>query len=206
MSRFFSLIFLLFLTFSLPLAAQEIWMEPSRFHFEVGESAAFTFRKGEDFVGKTLSTDNGLVSRMEHHTPSKKSTLLDLAAEAGKSAIHMSLAEGGTHVILAETALEEIVWEGNKFSERLKNGALDDVTYARRKAGILSERATELSSHHIKTLLHAGTETDDAFAKVFGLPIEIIPNKNPAGLKKATRSHSRSSSTESPCLLRKSAY
>jgi uncharacterized GH25 family protein len=54
----------------------------------------------------------------------------------------------------------------------------------RKKANTLTKPSKEFYSRHTKLLLQVGDVKDDTYKKVAGLPIEIVPDRNPYSLKK----------------------
>lgn len=164
--------------------AHEFWLEPDRFYFEAGSSAAIRFRIGADFIGEARKLKNERIVRLESHASHGDSNLRQTLGADSTDLFQVALANEGTHLIALETSPAFIELDGAEFTEYLQEDGLDEILYQRRKDGISGDSASELYSRHAKLILQVGTKTDETFRKVCGLPLEIIPAKNPAALKK----------------------
>jgi uncharacterized GH25 family protein len=168
-------------------AAHEFWLEPDRFYFKAGESVRVNFKVGENFIGEAWKVSVERIARMQHHNGNKITDLKKLVKEGTADPVEVALTAEGTHLIVMESNTSFIELDGEKFTAYLEEDGLDDVLYERKKKQISGDSATELYSRHTKLILQAGSKTDDSFKKVCNLPIEIIPVKNPALLKKGDR-------------------
>ncbi|HOX82723.1 MAG TPA: DUF4198 domain-containing protein, partial [Chryseolinea sp.] len=54
----------------------------------------------------------------------------------------------------------------------------------RKNTNTLNKPSKEFYSRHTKLLFQVGDVKDDTYKKVMGLPIEIVPDRNPYSLKK----------------------
>ena len=166
------------------VSAHEFWLEPDKFYFKSGETARVSFRVGEGFIGEAWKVNPDRIARIGHHADGKVRDLMHLVKDSVDETFSVSLAEEGTHLLVLESNAAFIKLDGGKFTEYLQEDGLDEILYARETAGISRDSATELYSRHTKLILQSGTVADDDFKKNLNLPIEIIPEKNPADLKK----------------------
>ena len=164
--------------------AHEFWLEPDRFYNNAGSSAVIRFRIGADFIGEDRELTNDRIVRFESHTAQGVSNLRQNLRADTTGLFQVALESEGTHLIAMETSPAFIELDGAKFTEYLQEDGLDEILYQRRKDEISGDSASEMYSRHTKLILQAGTKTDDTFKKICGLPLEIIPTKNPATLKK----------------------
>jgi uncharacterized GH25 family protein len=169
------------------VSAHEFWLEPERFYYKAGESARINFRVGEDFIGEVWKAKTDRVARLQHYSGQQVRDLKKSFKEDSTSRFQVSLVEEGTHVITMESNEAFIAMDGVKFTEYLEEDGLDDVLYQRKKNGISGDSATELYSRHTKLIIQAGAKTDNSYNRICKLPIEIIPDENPALLKKGRR-------------------
>ena len=169
------------------VAAHEFWLEPDKFHFKAGETASVNFRVGESFIGETWKMKTGRIVRMEHHSQTEVRDLKNLLKEDGVDPLPVFLSSEGSHLLVMESSPAFIRLDGQKFTEYLQEDGIDDILYQREKDGISADSASELYSRHTKLILQAGSTVDDNYKMASGQPIEIIPDKNPATLKKGDR-------------------
>jgi uncharacterized GH25 family protein len=168
-------------------SAHEFWLEPDRFYFKTGENARINVKVGEDFSGEAWNATTDKVARLQHYSGQQVRDLKKSLMNDSTERFQLSLVDEGTHVITLETSESFTAMDGAKFTEYLEADGLDDVLYQRKKNGISGDSATELYSRHAKLILHAGAKTDNSYSRICNLPIEIIPDENPALLKKGRR-------------------
>ncbi|MEX2233443.1 MAG: DUF4198 domain-containing protein [Cyclobacteriaceae bacterium] len=164
--------------------AHEFWLEPDKFYFAAGESAKVSLKVGENFIGEAWKVTTARIVRMEQHVGKQLYDLKKLLKDEATDPIQVVLRGEGSHILVMESNTAFIKMDGEKFTEYLVEDGLDDVLYQRKKAETSGDSATEYYSRHTKLLLQTGSKTDDTYKKVCNLPVEIIPDKNPALLKK----------------------
>lgn len=179
-----SLLVLLVFSSMFLVAARQFWLEPDKFYFQTGETAHVTFRTGDDFVGRNGKLAVNSLSRFERHAGNTVSNLKDALVADSIYSHSVPLEGAGSYVVVMESnpVLQEM--DGESFTAYLREEALDDVLYQRRKTQATDEGASQLYSRHTKLILQAGSRVDETYGKICGLPIEIIPAKNPSLLKK----------------------
>lgn len=158
--------------------AHEFWLQPQKFFFAVGEKALINFKVGENFSGEAWDLDRHKVERLElHNSAGVTDYKSDIKKE--KPNVEIFLSDLGTQLIVMQSDNAFSDLDGPKFNEYLKEDGLDDVLYAREKNNELNKRGTEFYSRHTKLLLQVGNRQDNTYSKVVGLPLEIVPEKNP---------------------------
>lgn len=167
--------------------AHEFWLEPGRFYFQAGDTVSVGFRIGEDFIGDGWKVKKDRVIRLEHHSTNAVGDLKRNLRDDTTNPFQLSLSREGTHLIVMETTPALIELDGEKFTEYLEKDGLDEILYQRRKDQSSGDSASEFYSRHSKLILQAGANADDTYKKICNLPIEIIPDKNPATLRKGDR-------------------
>ena len=179
-----SLLVLCVSSFSITVAAQEFWLEPDRFYFQPGEKASVMFRTGDDFVGTNGKIARGSVSRFEQHAGNNVINLEEVLESDSAHSLSVPLEAGGTQILIMESDPVFHEMEAESFTAYLTQEGLDDVLYQRRKAKASEDGASELYSSHTKLIVQSGSKDDETYRKVCGLPIEVIPVKNPLHLRK----------------------
>ncbi len=171
------------LTFVYGLAvAHEFWLQPQKFFYAVGEKALINFKVGENFSGEDWDLNRHKVERLElHNSAGVADHKADIKKE--KPNVEMLLSDLGTQLVVMQSDNAFSDLEGQKFNEYLKEDGLDDILSIREKNKALDKRGTEFYSRHSKLLLQVGNRQDNTYKKIIGLPIEIVPEKNPYAMK-----------------------
>jgi uncharacterized GH25 family protein len=169
--------------------AHEFWLQPNKFFFKVGETTVVDFKVGENFMGEPWDLTRHKVDRLELNHLQKVTDYKTAVKSNDKEKLKILLEEEGTHMLVMQSNDAFMELEGAKFNEYLKEDGLDDVYQQREKAGTLDKPSKEFYSRHTKLLLQVGDKRDDTFNKRIGLPIEIIPDKNPYLLKLGDVNH-----------------
>lgn len=170
---------------TLVVQAHEFWMQPQKFFFQVGERAAIGFMVGENFSGEPWNLKVHRVERLQALHLEKVTDLKGKVVPEGKANVEVLLNEEGTHLVVMQSNNAFIELEADKFNAYLEEDGLMDIKSLREKANATGKPAREFYSRHTKLLLQAGTKRDDTYRKVVGLPIEIVPLKNPYALKRS---------------------
>ena len=170
---------------SLAAQAHEFWLQPQKFFFQAGEKATIGFRVGEGFVGEPWDLKKHQAERLQWlHLDQVKDLRASVTANE-KSNFELPLTEEGTHLVVMESNKAFIELEAEKFNAYLDEDGLTEIRFARERANALDKPSREFYSRHTKLLLQVGDKRDDTYRKVAGLPIEIVPLKNPYTLQKS---------------------
>lgn len=187
MAKKCTILLVLFLA-SFLVSSHEFWLEPDKFYYKPGDSARVDFRTGEDFVGRLNAIAVSRIERLQHHAGPEVRDLRKALKQDTLNLLQISLARKGTHLLVMETTPSFIKLDGEKFTQYLQEDGLDDIFYEREKQKISGDSASESYSRHTKLILQAGVqEGDDLSKKIFNLPIEIVPDRNPHELRKGNR-------------------
>lgn len=164
--------------------AHEFWLQPQKFFFQVGEKATIGFRVGENFLGEPWDLTKHRVERLQvFHLEQVKDLKAGVVANE-KSNFELPLVAEGTHLVVMQSDNAFIEMEAEKFNAYLDEDGLTEIRFARERANAMDKPSKEFYSRHTKLLLQAGEKRDDTYRKVVGLPIEIVPLRNPYTLKK----------------------
>ena len=178
---FFELV--LFLSASL-VQAHEFWLQPTKFQFKVGDSLEFDFMVGANFEGEFWDLKRQKVARLLHLSGGKSENLIPTLQEGKGKKVSVALQEEGTHLFTMQSNNSFIKTNGEEFNAYLKEDGLDDILEVRTKLGKLADSARENYARCAKLLVQVGSQTDDTYKVIVGLPLEIIPLTNPYALKK----------------------
>jgi uncharacterized GH25 family protein len=166
--------------------AHEFWLETDKYFLKIGERCKIQFMVGENFKGEGWDLTKHQIVRLELNQSTGTSNVVD-SLHVDEALLNLSFKESGTKMLVMQSNSAYIELTADKFNEYLKEDGLDEVLAQREKTKTLQRPSRELYSRHTKLLLSVGDHTDDTYKKVVGLPIEIIPEKNPYSLKKGDK-------------------
>jgi len=164
--------------------AHEFWLQPQKFFFQVGEKATIGLRVGENFAGEPWDLAKNKVERLQLLHLEQVKDLKAAVAPNDKSNFEVPLAAEGTHLVVMQSNSAFIELEAEKFNAYLEEDGLTEIRFARERANAMDKPSKEFYSRYTKLLLQVGEKRDDTYRKAVGLPIEIVPLKNPYALKK----------------------
>lgn len=166
--------------------AHEFWLQADRYFLKIGEKATVKFMVGENFIGEPWDLKAHQVESLEVVGREGTHSLLDsIDREAG--VVPLRFTKPGTKILAMQDKATLIELEANLFNEYLQEDGLDDIYAVRQKNDALGKKAREHYSRHSKLFLQVGEPRDDAYKKVLGMPIELIPQTNPYALKRGDK-------------------
>ncbi|MEJ1240684.1 DUF4198 domain-containing protein [Chryseolinea sp. T2] len=170
------------------LAAQahEFWLQADRYFLKTGEKAQLKFMVGENFMGEPWDLK---VHRVESLQAIESDGVRSLADSVNRenSTLSVRFNTPGTKLLAMQSNPAYIELEAKLFNEYLQEDGLDDVYASREKNKALGNKAREHYSRHTKLFLQVGETRDDIYKKIVGMPIELIPQRNPYELKRADK-------------------
>ncbi len=169
--------------------AQEFWLQPNKIQYKTGDTLKVSFQKGVNFDGRRMNVSKSQVERLELYQASGVQNLISDIAENAKFTISVPLQSEGTKLLVANTSGNTVSYSAADFNVFLKDNGLDEVISRRKEADAANNLVTESFTTYEKLLVQVGTVRDNSFEKVVGLPLEIIPDKNPLALKKGDVVH-----------------
>jgi hypothetical protein len=150
-------------------AAHEAWLAPDRFIVEPGATVSLAYLVGEAFAGEPRPP---AASRFVRLGPDGDEEL------SGSRAI--TLAAPGGHVVALETRFLVHELPAARFAAHLDEQGLDRVRSLRRARGHSGRDAVERYRRSCKTLLRVAGAGPSGWPRVAGLPLEIVPERDPA--------------------------
>jgi len=164
-------------------SAHDYWLQASTFAPDLDRPVSLSLHVGDRFVseGEKAHQKKGTVS-FELLSAADKA---DLDAHDGdRPAVRFTPKKAGVHVVALERDARLITLEAKKFEAYLAEEGLDDVVAARKKDGESGKDGRERYRRYLKCYLRAGGKGDDAWKKLAGHKLEIVPLSDPTGLKK----------------------
>ena len=159
-------------------------MMPEKFNYDNGDTIRIRFNVGENFVGETWNLRPERISAISQYTHSGV-TDLKSRARPGREA-HLALPAGrdGTYMFIMEGENAFVELPAERFNAYLKEHALDNIVALRDQANASDQPGREMYRRITKLFVHVGEQPDDTYKKAAGLPVDIIPGRDPSTMKK----------------------
>lgn len=161
-------------------AAHYTYIMPDAFRVTAGDVVIVGFHSGDGFP-----ESSSILKRLQAPTVTTEGTsaALEGVREDGKRLVATVRVPSASHVILTAvnaSAVEQM--KGPSFEKYLAEEGLEDVIKARAARGESEATGRERYTMYAKAILSTG-EPGSGFGVVAGLPIEIVPEKDPYRLR-----------------------
>jgi len=163
--------------------AHEFWLQANRYFLTTGEKLQVKFMVGENFMGEPWDLKVHRVENL-HCFEADATRVLTDSIDHTSSILSVRFSRPGTKMLTMESNAAFIELEPDLFNAYLKEDGLDDVYSSREKNKALGQKARERYSRHTKLFVQVGEKYDDVYTKNLGMPIELIPQRNPYELKR----------------------
>ncbi|OUJ73990.1 DUF4198 domain-containing protein [Hymenobacter crusticola] len=164
--------------------AQEFWLAP-RFFLPLHGRILVPMLAGNNFTGVRWRGKNSRLTRYVHYAPSDSTNLLPLVTQHDTSLATVTLAQPGTHQLALATNNAFLTFAADSFNAYLRAERLDNILLIRKQREQLAQPAREAYRRCAKALVQVGTGSSpgSTFNRVAGLPLELIPEQDPYGLR-----------------------
>jgi hypothetical protein len=175
---------ILFVFMAVPnVLAHDLWLlppgklEPNKPEF-VRVNSGSTFPKGDH------APDPSKFKRLLLVQPDgKQGTVAAAGTKETSGLLKVEPTTSGLYIVAVETQPKLITLEADKFNEYLVSDGLVPIYQLRRKEGLLTTPGRERYSKSPKAIMQVGKERGGDPCRVVGLPLEIVPLKDPLALK-----------------------
>lgn len=177
---------------SLPCPAHDLWLVPAE-AVERGKPVVVRANVGMDFPNSEHAPDPAAFKRRLLIKPDGKEGTLKPAGKDGNSGLLEFTPEArGLYVLAVETQPRLITLPADKFNEYLVADGLPHIYRLRAKEKTLDQPGKERYSKYVKALVSAvkgdgggwvELEPDRYKSPVVGMTLEIVPLRDPFGLK-----------------------
>jgi uncharacterized GH25 family protein len=174
-------LFLLVLLLAGPLAAHDFWIQPSTFRPAPGQRVAVHLRVGDEFPGDPVPR---MQERIEHFTLiDPAGAAADLPGVPGTDPAGFALPQKpGRAILVYDSDNASVTLEAEKFEKYLSDQGLEKISELRRKKGQSQAPGREVYSRCSKALLKVGDGPATGFDRAAGLPLELVPERDPYSL------------------------
>ena len=164
-----------------PLAAHDMWIEPTTFFPQSGQIVSLRLRVGQDLLGDPLLLDPSLVNQF---VVSNGNGVRPVVRRDGRDPAGLvRLAEPGVHVVGYRSNPSTIEIPADTFNQYLKEEGLDAVSAQRARRNETRAPAREIFSRCAKSLVLSGATPDAQGDRPLGFTLELVAERNPYGLR-----------------------
>jgi uncharacterized GH25 family protein len=164
-----------------PASAHDLWLIPPEAALP-GKSVLIRANQGDDFPKSDKAPDVSSFGRRLVIAPDGQGTLEAAGMDEQSGLLRFTPSCAGVHILAVETKPKLIALEADKFNHYLVSEGLLAMYRLRVKEKSLDQPGRERYSKSPKALVQIGTGGGDP-CRVVGMPLEIVPLKDPFALK-----------------------
>jgi uncharacterized protein DUF4198 len=160
--------------------AHDFWIEPESFTPKAGATLPVRLRVGEKLHGDSVPRNPQRIESFDAVVPSGRIPIE--GAEGADPAGGVKLESPGLAVLVYRSRASFLEMTGPDFEKYLAEEGLDTILRSRAERGESAKPAREIYSRCAKSLVAVGgvaTGAGIAVDRVLGLPLELIPERNP---------------------------
>ncbi len=172
---------LLLLLCAAPVAAHDMWIEPTAFTPEPGALLGLRLRVGQDFVGDPLVRDVKLIDRFV--VAGKDGVKPVLGREHADPAGLLRPSDTGLLVVGYQSNPSPVVLTPAKFQQYLTEEGLDAIAALRAGRGETGAEAKEVFTRCAKTLVLLGPAAAGQNDQVLHFTLELTAGKSPYAMR-----------------------
>jgi hypothetical protein len=165
-------------------SAHDLWLVPPE-KPELKKAAIFRANSGSKFAKSDHAPDPARFSRrLVIHPDGGEGSLEPCGVEDKSGLLKLEPDRPGIYIVAVETEPKLITLEADKFNEYLVSDGLMPIYQIRRKEGSLDQPGRERYSKSPKAIVQIARGGAGNPCRVVGLPLEIVPLRNPFALKR----------------------
>lgn len=166
---------------SVPLAAHDMWIEPTTFFPQSGQIVSVRLRVGQDLLGDPLMLDPSLVNQF---VVKDREGLRPVVRRDGRDPAGLvRLTAPGVHVIGYWSNPSAIEIPADTFNQYLKEEGLDAASALRASRNETRTPAHEIFSRCAKSLVFSGATADVQGDRPLGFTLELVAERNPYAMR-----------------------
>jgi hypothetical protein len=168
------------------LYSQDVWLRPDKYFYEAGDTAHILFASGDDFIARPLLPAENEIELLEHRNKEKAQDVKPFVTRDEREPLKLLQTKEGYQFLFYKTS-RSLKMNAEEFNEFLKQYGMDEIIADRKKKNELTGSALIKTRNTIQLAFRVGKNEGQGWNQVSGLPIEIIPDKNPQTLKRGDR-------------------
>ena len=171
------------------VVAREYWLAPRQFEVRVGTRQYVARHTGEGFDSRPWQVSSRSVRRLLHLAPGRATDLTAAVATGDTVRTTLAFTRAGTNLVALRTTEALASFDGSAFNASLRTEGLESVLAQRTTNDQLAQPGREAFSQCVKTLVQVGdtraapAADDTCWRQVVGLPLELVPERNPYRLR-----------------------
>jgi uncharacterized GH25 family protein len=164
-----------------PVFAHDMWIAPTTFSPEVGQTVGVRLRVGQDLLGDPLPRDPALVNQFVVEDAAGRKPIYgrDGADPAGLLRVAMP----GLLVIGYRSNPSAVELPADKFNQYLKEEGLEAIAALRARRNETAATAHELFSRCAKSLVLSESPSEAQGDRPLGFALELVAERNPYALR-----------------------
>jgi len=163
-----------------PLAAHDMWIEPTTYHPQVGGIVGARLKVGQDFLGDPIAYDSALIKEFFGVDASGRRPFV--GHDGSDPAGMLRVGAPGTLVLGYQSNPRPVELTAEKFNQYLREEGLEAIAEQRAARNQSSAPSKELFSRCAKSLVQAAGDVVGDGDRRLGLPLELVAEKNPYAL------------------------
>jgi uncharacterized GH25 family protein len=164
-----------------PLCAHDLWIEPTTFVPEPGQTIGARLRVGQDFVGDVVLRDPALIKEFVAVDSQGSSAVVGRAGDDPAGIARVT--KPGLLVIGYHSHPSAVELAADKFNEYLKEEGLDAIVAQRASRKESGAKVREQFSRCAKSLVLSGAPSDAQGDRILGFTLELLAERNPYSLR-----------------------
>ena len=166
-----------------PLAAHDMWIEPSTFVPRSGEIVSLKLKVGQDLLGDPLARDSQLIKQFIVEDSGGRKPVV--GRDGGNPAGFIRASDPGVLVVGYRSNPSSVEETAERFNQYLREEGLDSIAALRARRNETNAKVHELFSRCAKSLVFAAPAGGAKADRALGFPRELVaerkPNPTPAG-------------------------
>jgi uncharacterized GH25 family protein len=158
-------------------------MLSDKLHYKRGDTLKIRFNVGDSFIGDTWNLRPERIESISCSYPNKTDDLTAKAIHGKGDHLKIPVAVEGTYLVAMKGKNAFVELDAERFNNYLKENSLDDAINQRKKSGATNKSGKEFYVRYTKLIVQSGQKLDEGYRRRMGLPLEFIPQKNPATYK-----------------------
>ena len=161
-----------------PLAAHDMWIEPTTFSPETGKIIGLKLRVGQDLLGDPLAYDPALINQFVFEDATGRKAVVGGRSGADPAGL-LRVATPGLVVVGYHSNPSAVELTPEKFNQYLKEEGLDAVAALRARRNETGAKAREIFSRCAKSLVLSGPTSGTQADRPLGFTLELVAERNP---------------------------
>ena len=176
-----SLLAVLLTLSAIPLAAHDMWIEPTSFLPDAGSVVGLRLRIGQDFLGDPLPRDPALIDQFITVDSTGRKPVY--GHDGGDPAGLIRVTEPGVVIAGYQSHPTPITIPATTFNQYIKEEGLDTIAELRARRNQTNSEAREIFARCAKSLVRYGAPKNIQADRSLGFTLELVAQKNPYTLR-----------------------